>query len=208
MKLGGNAIEQALRDGVWHAYVGDKEISHKDLRIGPNSVDVTLHRRILIPNMPSRGPLDPCRDAGSIQWMECDCAGADGFRLEPGQFVLGAVRERFYCSAPIRVFHDNGSRFYVDAGAHLFAPMYEGRSTCGRIGLASHITAGFGDHAFAGAFTLELVSSFPYPVILREGMRIGQVAFESVYAPKVYEGAYSTAHNDGPVPPVLGAGRF
>lgn len=208
MQLGGNAIEQALRDGVWHAWMGDKELSVADLKIGPNSVDVTLHRKLLLPFSGHRMAVDPCRHGANLHWEEADCSGEPGFRLEPGQFILGAVRERFVCSAPLVTYRPVGDGIYEKSGSHLFAPMYEGRSTCGRIGLASHVTAGYGDHGFDGAFTLELHLCFPYPIILREGMRIGQVAFVEVLDPKVYDGAYSTAHNDGPVPPVLGPGRF
>ncbi len=87
--------------------------------------------------------------------------------------------------------------------------MYEGRSTCARIGLASHITAGFGDYGFAGSFTLEIVNHAHYPIQLRPGMRIGQVAFDEVLEPELYTGAYSgTNHSDGPVPPKLGPDRF
>ena len=119
--------------------------------------------------------------------------------LEPGRLYLGAVNEAFEAD-------------YVDIAGirHPVTMQYEGRSTCGRLGIASHITAGFADHGFRGALTLEL--TVVLPVKLLPGMRIGQVYFTTLPSEAGavrYDGAYSgSQHYDGPVPPTLGQGRF
>jgi deoxycytidine triphosphate deaminase len=206
MKLGGKAILDQFSTGNWSALRGDTPIPVDELEVivGPNSVDVTLHPTLLAPV--ADWVVNP-RDAASLAWRPIEIP-AEGYVLQPREFLLGAVRERFVCSrqAPLRDF--NVDRGDATQRFGLFAPMYEGRSTCGRLGLASHVTAGFGDYGFSGSFTLEIVNHAPFGIRLFPGMRIGQVAFEHVVSPKLYQGAYSAGHNDGPVPPQLGPTRF
>jgi dCTP deaminase len=187
------SIKDNFRTGAWKAFRSDKRLEPAEidaLRIGPNSIDVTLHQRLLLPesNQSVINPLYP----ESLHWQE---ALADQFLLSPGGFVLGAVNERFDVGPDVQ---------------HV-----TGRSTCGRIGLGVHVTAGFGDVGFTGAFTLEIFNAGPFPIVLHTGMRIAQVFFEPVVYPGwatpsyTYTGAYSTnSHNDGPVAPVLGKDRF
>jgi deoxycytidine triphosphate deaminase len=218
MKLGGFAIENQFRSGNWRAYSGETLLSASDLKIGPNSVDVTLSPKLLIPNMWGSEFVDPLRQ-GSVFW-EPVTFDERGYRLETYQFLLASVNERFVCDAEVLVelVPPSNMAQESDAGAATmrvihrmakFAPMYEGRSTLARLGITTHLSAGFGDYGFGGAFTLEIFNHFPRPVMLYPGMRIGQVAFEEVYEPKVYTGAYSGSHhNDGPVAPTLGPERF
>ncbi len=60
------------------------------------------------------------------------------------------------------------------------AARFEGRSSLGRLGLAVHITAPTIHSAFEGTITLEVYNHSPIPVILRPGMKIGQLIFEEV----------------------------
>lgn len=57
------------------------------------------------------------------------------------------------------------------------AGKFEGKSSLGRIGLMTHITAGFIDPGFHGVLTLELYNCGPLTLILKPGIKIGQVAF-------------------------------
>lgn len=57
-----------------------------------------------------------------------------------------------------------------------FAARVEGKSTLGRRGLVIHATAGFIDPGFTGHVTLELFNCTRYPILLRAGMRICQLA--------------------------------
>lgn len=224
MKLGGKALLWQFTSGSWRAYRHNDLIEIEELKklIGPNSIDVTLHQSILLPQgqiandaatmmsmldptvQQSFVPVDP-HNPESISWIKGDIKPT-GFVLPVNGFVLGAVRERFVCHEPVEI-HPNG-----DAGnwhTALFAPMCEGRSTCGRLGIEVHLSAGFGDYGFGGAFTLEIKNNLPFPIILYAGMRIAQIAFEEVYDPIRYAGAYSEEnHHDGPVEPKLGPERF
>lgn len=205
MKLGGEILASLFQTSTWRAYRGNDLMPWTDIEplIGPNSIDVSLGNVFLSPRS-SVDVVDP-RNEAALEWERIEIPLGESLVLSPGAFLLGAVRERFVCEE--RVLIQDSPMSYVRQA--LFAPMYEGRSSCGRLGLASHITAGFGDYGFGGAFTLELYNHFPYALILHPGMRIGQVAFEEVYRPKRYQGAYSGEnHHDGPVPPKLGPTRF
>ena len=60
------------------------------------------------------------------------------------------------------------------------AGKFEGKSGLGRMGLMTHVTAGFIDPGFEGQLTLELHNVGPYSLVLNEGIKIGQVAFYQV----------------------------
>ena len=79
----------------------------------------------------------------------------NGLIIPPNELILGSTNEK--------------------AGSDYFVPMYEGRSSTGRLGLASHITAGFGDIGFKSNWTLEILTI--YPIKLYRDMEIGQVCF-------------------------------
>lgn len=83
---------------------------------------------------------------------------ANGWFLEPGRLYLGRTVERTHTD--------------------YYAPMLEGRSSVGRLGVFIHITAGFGDVGFDGFWTLEI--SCVEPVIIYAGMEIGQIFFYEV----------------------------
>jgi dCTP deaminase len=117
--------------------------------------------------------------------------------LDPGQVILGCTRERFAIGTVI-----------LDDCYYDVAPMYDGRSTCGRLFLASHITAGYGDVGFRSAWTLEIKNMGMHPLKLYAGMRIGQVSFHLVLGEGGgYAGAYTDQHHQ-PKPPSLGRERF
>lgn len=223
MKLGGEAILEQFQTANWRAYRHDEPIPMDELTkmIGPNSVDVTLHKTVLWPRqninaeipliqvgvegvMTTVPPIDPY-DPDALSWVRGDIE-EKGFVIQPGCMVLGAVRERFVCHSKVAIHpNDDAATWYNST----FAPMCEGRSTCGRLGIEVHLSAGFGDYGFGGAFTLEIKNNFPFPIILYAGMRIAQIAFEEVYRPTRYKGAYSEEnHHDGPVAPKLGKERF
>ena len=75
----------------------------------------------------------------------------------------------------------------VKLGRNVLA-RFEGKSSLGRLGLSTHITAGFIDPGFEGTITLELKNDGPNAILLTAGMKIGQIAFEYLNTPaeKVY----------------------
>ena len=56
----------------------------------------------------------------------------------------------------------------------------EGKSSLGRIGLLTHITAGFIDPGFEGKITLELKNIGPKNIALEIGCPIAQICFEEL----------------------------
>lgn len=83
---------------------------------------------------------------------------AEGYILDPGEFVLGSTIEGV--SIPKNL-----------------AARYEGKSSIGRLGLASHVTAGFIDPGFRGDITLEIKNENTLPIRIKAGMAIGQLCF-------------------------------
>ncbi|OGJ49521.1 dCTP deaminase, partial [Candidatus Peregrinibacteria bacterium RIFOXYB2_FULL_32_7] len=84
--------------------------------------------------------------------------------IQPGEFVLGVTMETLKLP-------DN------------LVARCEGRSSLGRIGLIIHSTAGFIDPGFEGTVTLEISNINRMPLALYPGMRIGQLAFETMTSP-------------------------
>ena len=64
------------------------------------------------------------------------------------------------------------------AGSDHYLPMYEGRSSTARLGLQSHLSAGFGDLGFKSNWTLEIIVI--QSLLIFANSRIGQVYFHSV----------------------------
>jgi len=96
----------------------------------------------------------------------------EGVILSPDMFYLGNTIE--------------------EAGSDVYIPMYEGRSSLARLGLVSHLSAGFGDVGFKSQWTLEIAVQEPLKIYPR--MRIGQVYFvsgSSQYPIYKYEGKYN-----------------
>lgn len=190
MILSGIEIRKAIESGKWYC---NKEA--KDLNFGPNSVDVTLNDFFLVARKDiGNDPINLEKDDGRRLFKE---VVADNFVLPPNELVLASARERFDCAEALK---RDGKDFH-------FVQHYEGRSTLGRMGLQSHVTAGFGDYGFNGAFTLELINNSPWPLVLKSGMRIGQVYFEVVVGELFgYEGY--DQKDCKPQYPRLGKNRF
>lgn len=114
--------------------------------IGPNSYDVRLGDELFVYD---ETVLDVRRENRGHTIK----IPPEGIVLRPGKLYLGSTVE----------FTDNPD----------YIPMYEGRSSLGRLGVCSHITAGFGDLGFRGRWTLEI--SVVQPIRIYAGIRIGQL---------------------------------
>lgn len=82
----------------------------------------------------------------------------EGLVLYPGRFYLGYTME-----------HTETDKF---------VPCLDGRSSVARLGLAVHVTAGFGDVGFKGQWTLEIVPHVPIRVY--PGCEICQIYFQEL----------------------------
>ena len=114
-------------------------------------------------------PMDPLRPPMTLE-CELETPGTgQHWLLEPGRVYLAATRE------------------YTET--HRLAAQVAGRSSIGRLGLFVHVTAGFIDPGFRGRLTLELVAT--QPVIVRPGMRIGQIVYQTLSGEyQEYRGRY------------------
>lgn len=81
-----------------------------------------------------------------------------GIRLYPGVTYLGHTVER------------------TESPHH--RPTIDGRSSVGRVGVFTHVTAGYGDPGFRGHWTLEIVAV--QPTVVYAGTRVCQISFAEV----------------------------
>jgi len=86
------------------------------------------------------------------------------FILHPGEFVLGQTLE------------------WVELPDDLVSRL-EGKSSLGRLGLLIHSTAGYVDPGWKGNLTLELSNVANLPIMLYQGMKIGQISFQRLTSP-------------------------
>lgn len=119
--------------------------------IQPASIDLRLDRHFLIMEKPRGGAIDP--ESGSARWTP---VSGNGIQINPGDFILGSTYE------------------FITMPNHLSA-QFEGKSSLGRLGLLTHITAGFIDPGFEGHITLEFSNVTRWPIRLYAGMKIGQM---------------------------------
>lgn len=82
----------------------------------------------------------------------------EGYVLQPQKLYLGRTKE---------LTETRG-----------FVPMLEGRSSIGRLGMAVHITAGFGDVGFRGFWTLEIFVL--QPIRVYAGVEICQIFYHEI----------------------------
>jgi dCTP deaminase len=184
MYIGGELLERQINSNRIKV---ETKSGDKTLKIGPNSIDVTLSDVIYVMNdYPPVVDLDkPLPD----ELYTKRNISEKGYVLHPGDFILASVQERFIIDPRL-----------------LYIPHYEGRSTMARLAVLSHVSAGFGDFGFVGAFTLEIKNLGKAKIRLMPGMRIGQVYFTEVVSPKGYSG-YDQS-NFEPQLPIIGPGRF
>ena len=132
--------------------VGDIIIHpYNDQQLGPNSYNLRLLDRMLVY---TEAVLDPRRNNRTREIV----IPARGYVLKPGRVYIASTEEW--------------------TETKNLVPMLIGRSSVGRLGLAVHVTAGFGDIGFRGRWTLELAAT--EPVRVYPGMEICQIYYHTV----------------------------
>jgi len=131
--------------------------------IGASSMDLRLGHYFKIYDHASHAVLDPRKPETFKDIAKLiEVQGKDTpFIVQPGEFVLGVTLEK------IKIADDMVARV-------------EGRSSLGRLGIIVHSTAGFVDAGFEGTITLEITNINRMPVALYPGMRVCQLAFETM----------------------------
>ena len=120
-------------------------------RLNPNSYNLRLHNELLVYDTEI---LDMKKDNPTKRLVIPE----EGFVMEPNKLYLGRTVE----------FTETKN----------LVPMLEGRSSIGRLGLAIHVTAGFGDINFGGTWTLELFAL--QPVRIYPFVEIGQIYYHEI----------------------------
>jgi len=124
----------------------------------PASVDLTLGTSWLKPNTWFNYVRAKARDP------QFDRIENDLYVIGPGKFVLATTRET------VTLGNDVAAKF-------------EGKSSLGRMGLMTHVTAGFIDPGFSGQITLEIHNVSPWDIGLDSGIKIGQLVFTNLDRP-------------------------
>lgn len=136
--------------------------------VGPNSYDVTLNATLLTYDLAPGPNSEDVLDMKRNNPVRTLTIPEDGLVLQPGTLYIGCTNET--------------------ATSKAFVPMFEGRSSIGRLGINTHITAGFGDvgWGYLPDDKGELVCQYPtwtleievvHPIRVYPGVRIGQVYF-------------------------------
>lgn len=163
MILSDRDIRLLIRSGEIEVSAPDKAFLKN---IGPSSLDLRLGSRFKLyehTKFPLLDPADPETFRNCSRSIEITKKGAP-FIVQPGDFVLGVTLEKIKL-------------------ANSIVARIEGRSSLGRLGIIIHSTAGFIDPGFAGTITLEITNINRMPVALYPGMRVCQLAFETLTSP-------------------------
>ncbi len=129
-----------------------------DSQIGAASVDLTLAGRFWLfkQRFIGKNPVDLSKVPFSKAIQE---KKLKSIIIPPGGMVLGITREKI--SLPLDLMGT-----------------LEGRSRFARMGLAVHVTSAMVQPGSQNHQVLEIVNFAPFPVKIREGMRISQIVFE------------------------------
>lgn len=139
-------------------------------RMNPNSYNLCLAPELLTYDPPHGLHIDMKKDNPTRKWI----IEETGFLLKPGIVYLGSTWE------------------FTET--HRLAPMLEGRSSIGRLGISIHATAGVGDVGFCGRWTLEIMVA--QPVVVYPFVEICQIMYHQVshpYTEHTYKGKYQDA---------------
>ena len=134
--------------------------------IGPSSLDLRCGSHFKLyehTKFPLLDPADPATFENCSRLIEVKKPNTP-FIIQPNDFMLGVTLEK------ITLPDDLVARV-------------EGRSSLGRLGIIVHSTAGFVDPGFSGTITLEITNINRMPVALYPGMRVCQLAFETLTSP-------------------------
>lgn len=174
MILTGPKIEECLKDGsIVIDPLGDN-------LVGPNSVDLRLHAEMKVYGRErfrgeeKYGRIEPPTEDDPLDvknpYDTHDvCIPNAGYVLMPNTLYIARTMEKI--------------------GSNEFVPMVEGRSSCGRLGLQVHMTAGFCDTGFFGTITLEM--TVVHPLMIYPAIAVAQVFFlRPEGAIRLYKGRY------------------
>ena len=134
-----------------------------ETQINPNSYNLRLHNEILVYD-------EKILDVKKENKTKKIIIPEEGLVLKPGVLYLARTVERTHTDK--------------------FVPMLDGRSSIGRLGIYTHVTAGFGDIGFDGTWTLEI--QVIHPVRVYPNIKIVQISYQEIKGDfELYNGRYA-----------------
>ena len=124
-----------------------------DSLINPSSLDVRLGE-----GFSKVSPANVCIDPSDPLSFRTQRISTGSYKLLPGDTVLSTIQEHITLPADI-------------SGKMM------GKSSLGRLGLDNSSVAGWIDCGFTGELVIELSNHSKHPILLRQGMKIGQLVF-------------------------------
>lgn len=106
--------------------------------------------------------------------------------------IIDVIKKSFSFDFDSKAIKENSNKFWIGSGEFIIATSLEtfnfkggeafglaakvmGKSSLGRLGLCNSSMAGWIDPGFSAPITLELHNYNKYPILLTEGMKIGQL---------------------------------
>lgn len=147
--------------------------------IAINSIDVTILNKLVtykpIKLVKTKNGTVAMIDKEKLKEMDAYCEILDDIIIDPQKnneiFEIKIPKDGIILMPNILYLGSTVEK----AGSDYYIPMYEGRSSKARLGMQSHISAGFGDLGFKSNWTLEITVTQPLKVYPNE--RVGQVYF-------------------------------
>ena len=198
--LGGLEIKRLVESGE----IGIEPFNESQLN--PNSYNCRLYPKLLTYKLKRHTYFCPVSqevrtiyglDSAEEPEVESWDIPLEGFWLIPGVLYLGCTDEVIHSGNLDISLMPKSSLLRSGADVKVFAPHIETRSGYARLGLSSHLSAGWGDCNFSGQFTTEI--TVVHPLKIYPYAQICQVAFtrpNGEFQP--YQGKYQGQR--GPVP--------
>lgn len=198
--LGGLEIKRLVESGE----IGIEPFDISQLN--PNSYNCRLYPQLLTYKLKRHEYYDPMLGKDAVTYgldmaeepqTESWDIPPEGFWLKPGMLYLGCTNEVIHSSTCRVDAIPLSSLARQQMSVVAYAPHIETRSSIARLGLSSHLSAGWGDCAFSGQLTLEI--TVVHPLKIYPHIPICQVAFtrpDGAFQP--YQGKYQGQR--GPVP--------
>ena len=159
MVLSDNDIRAAIKSGKLRF-----EPALSPEQIGSASVDLTLAGKFWVFKK-KYASSKKAVDLSRVDFAEATEAHKEKtITLAPGGMCLGITREKIYMPSTL-------------------IGTLEGRSRYARMGLAVHVTSALVMPGSQNHQVLEIVNFAPFPVTIKEGMRISQIIFEKLDSP-------------------------
>ena len=152
--------DKAIKERIKKGEICIEPFSEEFLQ--PATYDLHLDSKVLLFDTEKHSLIDTKKPVDNL--MKLVKIGDEGYIVNPGDFILANIKE-------------------ITGVDDKHVGRLEGKSSLGRLGLMIHATAGFLDPGNKLRLTLEISNLAPLPIKIYKGMKIAQIAFESLDQP-------------------------